>query len=223
MSSSSRPRGSSSRRRGIAIAAAGTAAVAVAAGALLMTAQHPAATAAAPSGSSFSDVQLAGWTGTPKALTTSSVTGGAAASWCEAGLVADSSAPATVSDLDERGAIASMLVTRGGYTAFCLADGARQGMWETVEAPGTALPRVGPSAIDLGSVDQHGTPAVSCAWGSAGTDVRSVVLHAGGRTITATVGHGFWTAWWPGATPSDTMRADVTTAAGTTTIALGDR
>ena len=50
------------------------------------------------------------------------------------------------------------------------------------------------------------------------------MLHADGRTVTATVGDGRWTAWWPGATAPGALRADVTTTSGTTTtVALGSR
>ena len=222
MSTTNTTSGSSFTRRIVAVAAVGAAAAVVAV-ALHAHLPAPAASAAAAgSSTSLSDVQLASWTGTPKALTASSTTGSAAATWCEHGLAADSSAAATISNLDQRGSIASMLVARGGYSSFCIADGAGKGMWEIVNEPGTTLPAVAATAIDLGSEDQHGTPAVNSAWGGAGTDVKSVVLHVDGRTVTATVDHGFWTAWWPGATVPGTITAAVTTTAGaTSTTTLG--
>ena len=222
MSTSTSTRGSSFTRRIVAVAAVGAAAAVVAV-ALQTHVLAPAGTAsAAASTSALTEVQLASWTGTPKALTASSASGTAAASWCEDGLAADSTAAATVSNLDQRGTIASMLVSRGGYTSFCLTTGGEQGMWEIVNEPGSTLPAVAATAIDLGSEDQHGTPAVDSAWGSAGADVKSVVLHAGGRTVTATVDHGFWTAWWPGEQVPAAMSAVVTTTSGaTTTTTLG--
>jgi hypothetical protein len=222
MSTTTSTRGSSFTRRIAAVAVVGAAAAVVAVALHAHLPAPAAASTAAANGSSFSDAQLASWTGTPKALGASSTTGTAAAAWCEDGLAADSSAPATVTDLDQRGSIASMVVSRGGYSSFCLSDGGKQGMWEIVNGPGTTLPAVAGTAIDLGSEDQHGTPSVNSAWGSAGSDVKSVVLHASGRTVTATVDHGMWTAWWPGAAAPGAMQAVVTTTTGsTTTVSLG--
>lgn len=217
-------RGSSFKRRAATIVAISAAAAAVA---FALHAQIPWAagsTAAAASGPSLSAVQLASWTGAPTALNASSTTGTAAITWCENGLAADSSAPSSFSNLDQRGSVASMVVSRGGYSSFCMTDGSNKGMWEIVNEPGSTLPSVAATTINLGSEDQHGTPSVNSAWGSAGPDVKSVVLRADGRTVTASVDHGLWTAWWPGAAAPTTMRATVTTSRGaTTTVALGTR
>jgi hypothetical protein len=224
MSTPTSTRGPSVARRAAAVAVIGATAAAVA---FALSAHLPSptgSTAAAASGSSLSAVQLASWTGAPKALDASSTTGAAATAWCEDGLAADSSATPSVSDLDRRGSIASMVVSRGGYSSFCVADGSNRGMWEIVNEPGSTLPPVAATTIDLGSEDQHGTPSVSSAWGTAGADVKSVVLHADGRTVIASLDHGMWTAWWPGAAAPTAMQATVTTDRGaSTTVALGDR
>lgn len=217
-------RGTSFRRRIVATTAVGAAAavLAIALQSHVLTPASTSGAAGAPDASALSHDELASWTGTPTTLTATSKAGAAAIAWCEDGLASDSMAAATVSNLDQRGSIASMLVSRGGYSSFCLADGAQKGMWEIANEPGSTLPAVSSTTIDLGSEDQHGTPAVNSAWGNAGDDVRSVVLHTGGRTVTATVEHGFWTAWWPGATVPGAIQAVVTTTSGTTsTVALG--
>lgn len=63
---------------------------------------------------------------------------------------------------------------------------------------GGAAPTAGHGQLLEGFVAQLGEPPVSFAEGTVGPDVAGVTIHAGERSVVATVESGRYVAWWPG-------------------------
>ena len=61
-----------------------------------------------------------------------------------------------------------------------------------------AAPTAGRSQLLEGFVAQLGEPPLSFAEGTVGPDVAGVTIHAGERSVVATVENGRYVAWWPG-------------------------
>src|SRR5579875_859970 len=120
----------------------------------------------------FTTAQLASWVATPTALSTARLSA-ATKSWCADSTAKQRTAPARFSNGDQRGRIASMVVTRGGYRDLCLSTGDGHGYWELLDGPGLPLPVVAARAIDLQSDGSQGDPAtsVNTIWGQVGADV----------------------------------------------------
>ncbi|MCJ1699982.1 hypothetical protein MT356_09635 [Rathayibacter festucae] len=163
---------------------------------------------------------LASWTGVPERILPDSPLGSGASRWCESSLdgVNSEAGPIALSHLDARGEAASMLFRQGESVYYCLSAGSGGGFWEMAEA--TPAEPLSGDAVQVASSGSHGSgdAAVAYAFGFAGADVASVVLHEDGvAPIVATLEDGFWTAWWPvaddlGAGPSGTLT--VTTGDG---------
>jgi hypothetical protein len=158
-----------------------------------------------PTGHSLSDADLAGWisTATPRSASQLSTK---AKQWCvdATDQQAGSSAQTTIAGGDQRGSVASMLITRGGYTDICLADQAGGGgYWELVSSADSPLPAVKAGEVLLQSAGEYGSDNIGTAWGQAGTGIRAVTLHLSRRDVEATVTNGIWSAWWPAAVIAD--------------------
>ncbi|MDA8318399.1 MAG: hypothetical protein M0030_01095 [Actinomycetota bacterium] len=69
---------------------------------------------------------------------------------------------------------------------------------QTVFGGGGPAPTPPPGRIFETQVSQLGTPPFSLVDGTVGAGVTGVIIHAGGLTVTATVSHGQYVAWWPG-------------------------
>ena len=150
-------------------------------------------------GSEFTSAQLAGWVATPIAKSSSELSA-SAKQWCADATAKQSTDAPSYSNGDQRGAIASMVVTRGASRDLCLTTGNGQGYWELLDGPGSTLPTLAARGVNLQSAGSHGDPAtsVNTVWGQVGSDVTAVRFHVDGQDVTATVGGGIWSAWWPG-------------------------
>ncbi|MBT2503884.1 hypothetical protein [Curtobacterium sp. ISL-83] len=159
---------------------------------------EPGTTAAGP----LSAVSLASWTSSPAHPSAASTVVTNATAHCSRSMPEPSGndAPVTVSNVDQRGSVTTVVLSRGGYRFFCLVGADGSGHSELVDGPGNRLPGVaGPASLSVQSADDSGSgaTAISTLWGEAGADVASVTVSAGGHTLTATVDNGLWTAWWP--------------------------
>lgn len=201
-------------RRRIAITAAAALLVVPAA----VAGTHLVARQLDPTRHGLDSADLASWVAgsTPRSASELSA---AAKQWCVDATDSQAGPHAAVSIAggDERGSVASMLITRAGRTDVCLADRAGGGgYWELVSGPGSPLPAIGAREVLLQSAGEHGSDGIGTAWGQAGADVRRVVLHLGDRDVEAVVTDGVWHAWWPAAVVPDGFpeRAAVTSVDG---------
>jgi hypothetical protein len=224
------------RRIGIGITIGGTAllaagALAVGGVAIVPAVVHrllPGVVAPGHAGS-LSAVSLASWTSTPTHPAATSAVVTSAVAHCSASMPEPSgdAAPVSVSNVDQRGSVTTVVVSRGGYRFFCLVGADGTGHSELVDGPGSALPGVADAgALSVQSADDSGSgaTAISTLWGEAGSDVAYVTVTAGGHTMTATVQNGLWTAWWPpvgdSVDPLDGTVTWTTTAGATHTSSL---
>ncbi|WP_405895005.1 hypothetical protein OG272_26160 [Streptomyces sp. NBC_00104] len=143
----------------------------------------------------LSSAELASWTGTPRSLDSAGAEGSAAEKAC-LDLTKDyGSGPADVSNADIRGSVASMVVSRGGDAAYCLAASDGNGITMSV-SPALDLPADG-IELDTYGARGEGSGQVNYAVGSVGSDVEKVTVRDRGHTVHATLQDGRWTAWWP--------------------------
>jgi hypothetical protein len=159
----------------------------------------------------LSAAAIGSWTGTPTRVTADS----GARQWCEARATGepDATGPFTVSNADLRGEVTSMVLARGKNITLCLVGSDEAGLTMAIDSVAT----VAPNAILLDTAGGHGDGATGFNYveGSAGTDVKSITMHEGSRTIDALIDNGRWTAWWP-ADPADGLLS------GNVTITLKD-
>jgi hypothetical protein len=166
--------------------------------------------------------QLASWTGTPRALTAGSALAKQADDWCTTNLGqanGGGGAP-TITNVDARGQVASMLYGRAGLLYYCVSGGDGTGLWEVVDQQVPAGSSVAADGILVDTAGSHGDGAAGLSYGVgfAGSDVAKVVLHEPGLpAISATLQNGHWTAWWP--TPGDSAHGG---PSGTITITTRD-
>lgn len=80
-----------------------------------------------------------------------------------------------ISNADLRGKVASMVVTRGDVSAYCLAG------------------------------SDGGDEELNSVVGWAGSDVEGITVRDHGHTIEATIQGGRFTAWWPDGDPDGTL------------------
>lgn len=154
----------------------------------------------------LSAAAIGSWTGTPTRGTADS----GARQWCEDNATGDQHAtgPFTLSSADQRGAVTSMVLSRGKDITLCMVASDASGFTEGI----SPVSKLAANAIDLDTAGGHGEGATGFNYveGSAGADVRSVTLHDGSRTIDALIDHGRWTAWWPADPPTGEIGGDVT-------------
>ena len=208
---------------GWAVAAAGVAAALIVGGAVV--APHLAnrlGTSTADAGP-LTTVELAGWTSTP----TQNVSA-AAKDWCLGKMTSGpgAGASATITNQDQRGEVASMIVNRAGYAMLCIVGPDSTGFWELDGTPTDPTPTVAADAITIESAGSHGDGASGFTYveGYVGSDVTALTVHDAGRTFTATVENGRWTAWWPTPNPHGAVTGTVTitTKAGATHTVSGE-
>jgi hypothetical protein len=112
---------------------------------------------------------------------------------------------------ERRGAFVAVLFHRNNpdVSASCVAwnrPGSTQVDDVATAVGGSSGPAWTPAAgrITQGMVsDYGGDPPAAFTEGAVGRDVVGVTIHAGTRTITATVENGRYAAWWPGTALSD--------------------
>lgn len=183
---------------------------------------------------SLSTAEVASWTAVPAHPSASSASIEAIARQCGVPLAVGAkpmSGRMTVTDVDRRGSVLTMVVASAsdGARRWCLAGSGHVVSWELIDDTSTPLPAMSAGTVNVQSTEVNGSgaQAVSRAYGQVGAGVTGVVLHtAAGRTITATVGDGLWTAWWP---PTDGSTGDLghltvswTTSDGATHSASAD-
>ncbi|MEU6225771.1 hypothetical protein [Streptomyces sp. NPDC047042] len=165
----------------------------------------------------LSSEELASWTGTPQGLDTAQGKGSGAADYCldatqrmgtVTGTGTGTGTAPKVSNADIRGDVASMVITRSGDAAYCLAgsDGAAVAM--TISPVG-ALPARG-VALDTHGARGSGDEEFNYVVGTAGSDVKKVVVNDHGKTAQATLQGGRWTAWWPEGQPEGLLTGTLT-------------
>jgi hypothetical protein len=207
--------GRRSARRGWAMATAILAAGVAAAGLVVSSHPgdffpHPGVVAAS---GPLTTVELASWTSTPQSLGLTSAAGEAAKSWCLGSMsgAPAASSPATITNADLRGKVASLMIRRGGYTMLCI-TGPGGGFWEVDGAPSDPASTLASDAIDIESAGSHGDGATGLTYveGHVGSNVTAISITDAGKTFTATVDAGRWAAWWPTTDPHGTVTGTVT-------------
>ncbi|ULR52102.1 hypothetical protein [Streptomyces deccanensis] len=161
----------------------------------------------------LSSAGLASWTGTPSSLESAGEEGSAAEKVCLDMTKDYGSGPVGVSNADIRGSVASMVVSRGGDAAYCLASSDGAGITMAV-SPALDLPADG-IELDTYGARGEGSGQVNYAVGSVGSEVEKVTLKEQGHTVQATLQDGRWTAWWPEGDPDGLIT-------GTTTLTFTD-
>lgn len=194
------------RRAGFTLAGA----LAVGGAFVAMTGGLPGTGAAGP----LSSAELASWTGTPKGLDTAQGKGSGAADYCldatqrMGTVIGTGTGTPKVSNADIRGDVASMVITRSGDAAYCLAGSDSTGVAMTISPVG-ALPARG-IALDTYGARGSGDEEFNYVVGMAGSDVKKVVVHDHGKTVHATLQGGRWTAWWPDGQPEGLLTGTFT-------------
>ncbi|MFE6049143.1 hypothetical protein ACFQ6N_00115 [Kitasatospora sp. NPDC056446] len=200
-------------------------AVTVAGAFVVATAAAVAVTATQPSGGSrgpLSATELASWTGAPTPLSAGTGPGATAEKWCLDRMTDGPGAgsPATITNADLRGKVASMVVNRGGKSMLCYVAAEGRGLWEAIDP----VKKVAPDAItyDTGGSHGDGEARFNYAQGSVGADVKAITIQGTGHTFQVTVENGRWTAWWPGvAEGSNVDTATITLSDGTSRTVSG--
>ncbi|WP_217144570.1 hypothetical protein [Streptomyces sp. AC627_RSS907] len=153
----------------------------------------------------FSSAQLASWTPQADRLASATPEGRAAEAICRESTGAGEQGK--ISHTDQRGDIASMIVTVPDDAYYCLATG-DTGLSMVVGPP------TEPAAteINLSTLGSRGSGGlrVNYALGAVGDDVTGVTLHEAGSDIVASVLDGRWSAWWPKGNPDGTLTGEVT-------------
>jgi hypothetical protein len=155
----------------------------------------------------LSSAELASWTDTPKGLDTAQGKGSGAAEYCLDTTQDMGTGAPKVSNADIRGDVASMVITRSGDAAYCLA-GSDSGVAMGISPVGT-LPADGIS-LDTYGARGSGDEEFNYVVGTAGSDVKKVVVHDHGKTVQATLQGGRWTAWWPDGQPEGLLTGTFT-------------
>ncbi|MFJ9968595.1 hypothetical protein [Streptomyces avermitilis] len=188
-------------------------ALAASAALLVVTADPPGQGGSGP----LSAAEVATWTGTAS----DSNDAGFSFGWCikETKRASGEGGPGEISNVDIRGTIASMIVTRHGRAAYCLAgsdgSGVAVAIGPAVEVPGDGV------TLDAQGARGSGSARFHYAVGSMGSDVKEITVRDHGRTVHATVRqiwslpYGRWTAWWPDSDSHDLLT-------GTLTLTLND-
>ncbi|MFF8729506.1 hypothetical protein ACF073_23855 [Streptomyces sp. NPDC015171] len=165
--------------------------------------------------------EVATWTGTAGDLNDADGTGHAALGWCldKWEWAPGEGGGGDLTNVDIRGSIASMIVTRYSHTAYCLAGSDGSGVAVAI-GPAVEVPADG-ITVDAQGARGSGAARFHYAVGSMGSGVKEITVRDHGRTVHATVRHirslyyGRWTAWWP---DSDSDNA----LTGTLTLTLDD-
>jgi hypothetical protein len=204
------------RRRRLMLPLVGVLAAGAAAAAVVVT--HYSQGASGP----LSSAELASWTSTPMPLNPATSRGASAEQWCLDRMkdAPGAGAPATITNADFRGQVASMVINRGGNAMFCLVASDTSGMWEVIDPVKTTAADA--ITFDTGGSHGDGASAFNYAEGSVGASVTAITFHDGGRTFRVTVQDRRWTAWWPGATGGVPSTLTLTLANGTTRTVTGD-
>jgi hypothetical protein len=199
-----------------ALAAAGIAAAALFVGMLAggqflgHAADHQTGQAQAPSG--LTKTELADWTARPGHPAVTSPVVRQAASACTTGFF--SGASASISDVDQRGSVITLMVTdpASHSKVWCMSASGHPVTAFLVDSPQWRLPAIGATAVNTMNWGFGiGPGTISDAFGEAGSDVTGVSVKPIGRgTITATVQDGFWSAWWPPSGSAGPFDATVT-------------
>lgn len=206
--------------RGWLVASAGALTLAII-GTAVIAMHHGGAPATPVAAGPLTSVELAGWTKTPALVTSDPPAVQAAEKWCLRSMegAPGASAASTITNLDQRGSVTSMIVNRAGYAMLCIAGPNSTGFWELDGDPSIPVASLDPTQVTIESAGGHGDGATGFNYveGRAGTSVASISLSEGGRTFTAAVSDGRWTAWWPdaAATGELTGAIAVTAADGT--------
>lgn len=160
----------------------------------------------------LTSVELASWTTASSPVT--SAASATATRWCLDLMATGPGAgsPATITNQDQRGLVASMVVHRAGYSMLCIAGAGGTGFWELDGPPNDAVPTVAADAITEESAGSHGDGATGFTYveGYVGSDVKSITITDAGKTFAATVEAGRWTAWWPTSNPHGTVTGTIT-------------
>jgi hypothetical protein len=150
----------------------------------------------------LSSSQLAGWTPGAEPLDTTTAEGREARKECleVTEQYGDDTAPTTVTSADIRGSVASMVISDGSLSVYCLAasDGGAMSLRVERNSPDLAA-----DAVMVDSLGARGSGSAQLNWalGFVGREVKKVTVRDSGRTIEATVQDGRWTAWWPQGDP----------------------
>jgi hypothetical protein len=197
---------------GVAGVAAAAMVVGVAAGGQFLghTADHQ--TGQARAGSGLTLTELADWTATPAHPAVTSPMVQRTADACLAAFVTHGTVTAAdISDIDQRGSVITLAATdpASRITVWCMAASQNVVFSQVVNSPQRPLPAFVSGAADLQTAgwDGSGRDEISFAYGQAGADVTGLSLKTpAGETITATVGNGLWSLWWP---PKDSLTGDL--------------
>jgi len=164
--------------------------------------------------SSGAPAAFAGWTAIPTAPSRDAIK--AARTAC--GRVASEAVLAA----DQRGPYTAIVYQRGAKPTECVTDGRRELLSQSTLYPPRmfASPGAGNATLPIPSRRwwTHPRRRLTAVSGTVGPGVTGVTLRlANGTSVAATVGHGWYIAWWPGsfADHAYPTTIDVTTAAGT--------
>jgi len=95
------------------------------------------------------------------------------------------------------------LATESGASITCLSEAGNPGGVSSAGGSPTAMspkpPALAPTQVEAPGAGTSTGPdgAFAFTMGRVGTDVRAITLHAGSTVIDATVGDGWFAAWWP--------------------------
>jgi hypothetical protein len=176
---------------------------------VLGTAGTAAAVALAVSLSSGAATAFAGWQATP--TTSASAPPVAMRQSCGQGL----GSPALT---DSRGPYTAAIYAQGNTTDVCLSgNDISMSSRSSSSAPISVAP--GQLQFSGGATRDSAGDQLTLADGRAGTGVNAVTFElSDGTAVQATVSGGWYMAWWPGTATA--TKADVTTASGTTSVAV---
>jgi hypothetical protein len=203
-------------RTRFALAAAGVAAAALVVGMgagsqfLGHSADHQ--TGQGQTASGLTVTQLADWTATPGHPAVTSPVVQRAADACLTGFSSLGAARAAdISDVDQRGSVITLTATdrASAITVWCMTVSGHAVWTDEVNSPQQLLPAVGAGAVNARGAGWSGSGSgeTSYAYGQVGAEVTGLSLKTpAGETITATVGNGFWSLWWP---PKDSSTGDL--------------
>lgn len=208
------PRRTAARTRGWRIAAYGLAAAVLVGGAVVVVPRLIHATTVPTASGPLTTVELAAWTGTPKVLTPTDAAAQPAIAWCLNKMTTAPGAGATpsIGNLDQRGDITSMIITRAGYTMLCISGPNSTGFWELDGDPATPVSPIAATAVTVESAGSHGDGPTGFTYveGRVGANVKSITVTDAGRTFSAVIANGLWTAWWPTTDPHGEITGTVT-------------